>query len=56
METAITDIYNGYPKLKSAFKFWSDRETMFLAISQQQHYMITLQPIFNRSNHPEVFL
>ena len=23
------DIYNDYPKLKSAFKFWDDRQTIF---------------------------
>ena len=26
------DIYNDYPKLKSAFKFWDDRQTMFWVI------------------------
>ena len=27
-QIASTDIYNGYPKLKSAFELWSDRETL----------------------------
>ena len=30
-----TDIYNGYPKVKSASGFWSDR--MLSVISQEQH-------------------
>ena len=29
---SCVDIYNDYPKLKSAFKFWDDRQTMFWVI------------------------
>ena len=29
-----TYIYNGYPKLKSIFGFWSDMQTLFWVISQ----------------------
>ena len=36
------DIYNDYPKLKSAFEFQSNRETMFSVILQEQHYKIIL--------------
>ena len=28
-QISSTDIENGYPKLKSAFVFWSERQTMF---------------------------
>ena len=31
------DIYNDYPKLKSAFKFWDDRQTMFWVILYQNN-------------------
>ena len=40
-------IYNGYPKFKSIFGFWSYRQTLFWVISQEQHYQMMLQPTFN---------
>ena len=43
LETVSTYICNGYPKLKSVFKFCSHRRTMFWVIPQEQNYKMMLQ-------------
>ena len=47
LQLTSTYSYNGYPKLKSIFGFWSHRQTMFWVVLQEQHYKLVLLPTLN---------
>ena len=42
LQIASTDVYSGYPKLKSTLEVWSGIQSKYWVASQEQHYKMML--------------